>query len=193
MTESHSSLIQLIEKTIPLNAADHQTLIHLFDEQRFSKNSYLIREGQHVQYLYFVVTGFLRNFYLSEGKEITTHIHAPHQFASVIQAYVSHDLSPENLVGVTEGILLRISRENLEKLCHQEPKWASLGQIIYQHSLAIQEVHNKNLLTLNGEERYLNLIENNPQLVQAVPLHYLASYIGLTPESLSRIRKKIIS
>lgn len=193
MINSYAILAALIKKTIPLTNQDLMTLERIFDEKTFVKNELIISEGQRVNHLYFLVSGFLRSYYFTDGKGITTKIYGPKQFASIFNAYLSDVSSQENLVAITDGVLLRISKENLALLCHTEPKWASIGQVIYQNSLAIHEEHSKNMFVLSGEERYLNLLKNYPEMIQVVPLQYLASYIGITPESLSRIRKKIIS
>jgi hypothetical protein len=88
---------------------------------------------------------------------------------------------------------LRITKNNFDILCQKSQKWADFSRIIYEKSVIYNEQRTRDIINLSAEERYLNLLKYNPDIIQNVPLQYIASFIGIKPESLSRIRRKLIS
>lgn len=159
----------------------------------YPKNCVIEEEGNIPKYLYFVVSGFVRLFhYNDKGDEVTTHINCPPGFITSYFNFNSETKSNENLECITECELLRITKTDLDLLTNQSTVFKDFSILIFQQSLAYNETRSKELSTLTAEQRYQNLIKKHPEILHYVPLQYIASFLGMNPKSLSRIRKKII-
>ncbi|WP_447767451.1 Crp/Fnr family transcriptional regulator [Sphingobacterium faecium] len=189
----HAQLIELITQHVPLSA-QHQELCRRFMEPVFyPKNSIIEEEGKVPAYLYYVVSGFLRLFHYNDrGDEVTTHINCPPGFITSYAHFNNGSRSEENLECITECELLRITKLDLDLLINQIPSFKDFSIYVFQQSLSYNEKRSKELATLTAEQRYLRLMDVQPELLQNVPMQYIASFLGMNPKSLSRIRKQII-
>ncbi|MEJ5089136.1 cyclic nucleotide-binding domain-containing protein [Sphingobacterium faecium] len=189
----HAQLIELIAQHVPLSA-QHQELCRRFMEPVFyPKNSIIEEEGKVPAYLYYVVSGFLRLFHYNDrGDEVTTHINCPPGFITSYAHFNNGSRSEENLECITECELLRITKLDLDLLINQIPSFKDFSIYVFQQSLSYNEKRSKELATLTAEQRYLRLMDVQPELLQNVPMQYIASFLGMNPKSLSRIRKQII-
>ncbi|GEM64130.1 DNA-binding protein [Sphingobacterium faecium NBRC 15299] len=189
----HAQLIELITQHVPLSA-QHQELCRRFMEPVFyPKNSIIEEEGKVPAYLYYVVSGFLRLFHYNDrGDEVTTHINCPPGFITSYTHFNNGSCSEENLECITECELLRITKVDLDLLIKQIPSFKDFSIYVFQQSLSYNEKRSKGLATFTAEQRYLRLMDVQPELLQNVPMQYIASFLGMNPKSLSRIRKQII-
>jgi len=190
----HDHLLNLVSARVTLSENDVALCRDLFEPTIFPKNR-IIEEADHVPaYLYFVVSGFMRLFHYDDsGAEVTTHINCPPGFITSYLNFVHQTRSSENVECITECELLKISKSNLDALMAQSQPFKDFSIIVFQQSLAYNEMRSRELATLTAEQRYLKLIENYPGIVHHVPVQYIASFLGMKPESLSRIRKKLNS
>jgi len=190
----HDHLLNLVSARVTLSENDVALCRDLFEPTIFPKNR-IIEEADHVPaYLYFVVSGFMRLFHYDDsGAEVTTHINCPPGFITSYLNFVHQTSSSENVECITECELLKISKNNLDALMAQSQPFKDFSIIVFQQSLAYNEMRSRELATLTAEQRYLKLIENYPGIVHHVPVQYIASFLGMKPESLSRIRKKLNS
>ncbi len=187
----HEKLIELISKNI--TPADKLLCEQYFDPVLFPKNQVIEEEGKIPKYLYFVVSGYVRLFYYNEnGDEVTTHINCPPGFITSYFNFINQTKSNENLECVTACELLRITKDNLDILTHQSTVFKDFSISVFQQSLAYNENRSKELATLSAEDRYRKLMKGYSDILQNVPLQYIASFLGMNPKSLSRIRKEII-
>ena len=169
-------------------------LMEIFFESVYCEKGQLLEvENKPVKYLYFINSGFIRIFYNEEGNQITTHINCPSGFITSFNSFINGTISTDSIECITSCELLRITKNNLDILCQKSPKWADFARITYEQSVIYNEQRTKDIINLSAEERYLKLLKYNPDIIQNVPLQYIASFIGIKPESLSRIRKKLIS
>jgi len=151
-------------------------------------------EGKIPRYLYFVVSGFMRLFHYNEqGDEITTHINCPPGFITSYSNFVNQAKSTENLECITECELLRITKKDLDLLTQESTALKDFSISVFQQSIVYNENRSKELATLTAEQRYKKLIENFPSIIHNVPVQYIASFLGMKPESLSRIRRQMIN
>lgn len=189
----HNHLIQLITERIVLSDVERNLCIRYFEPVLFPKNRILEEEGKIPRYLYFVVSGFVRLFHYNDnGDEVTTHINCPPGFITSYVHFAAQEKSDENLECVTECELLRITKTDLDLLIQQSPSFKDFSILVFQQSLSYNENRSKELATLTAKQRYLKLLENYPELLHNVPMQYIASFLGMNPKSLSRIRKQII-
>lgn len=140
----------------------------------------------------FIVTGFMRNFHHNQdGQEVTTDINDGPRFFTFYNHFMNRTISNENLHCITDCELLQLKRDDVDIT-------AQLGVTQMAYSLQILQYHLEkdkqriiDLTTLSAEKRYLKLLLNHPSILRNVPLKYIASYLGINPGSLSRIRKEI--
>ncbi|QNK64926.1 Crp/Fnr family transcriptional regulator [Pedobacter sp. PAMC26386] len=165
-----------------------------FEPILVTKNK-LIEEDNHIPgYLYYVVSGFVRLFHYNEaGDEITTHLNCPPGFITSYTHFNNQTKSDENVECITDCELLRITKTDLDLLCAQSSVFKDYSIFVFQLALAYNENRARELSSLTAEQRYLKLIDNYPAMIHHVPLQYIASFLGMKPESLSRIRRKIIN
>lgn len=191
--KDHQKILGLISDHITLAEIDVALVNELFEPFSCEAGTLLEKEGKTARYLYFVNTGFIRTFHFMEGSEITTHINCPPGFITSFSSFSTGTPAFDNVEAVTPSGLLRITRQNLDLLYGQSTAWAAFGRIIYEKSLGYNEERSKDMITLSAEQRYLKLLDKQPEIVRNVPLKYISSYLGIEPQSLSRIRKKITS
>jgi len=190
----HDKLLQYISSEFNFNSDEIETVKQYFEPVSYSKNTILEEAGQVPQYLYYIVSGYLRLFYMDEnGNEVTTHINCPPGFFTSYTHFINQTRSEDCVECITDCSLLRITKENLDQLVTKSQGMKDFSIAVFQQSIAYNENRSKELSVLNAEQRYLKLIENYPEIIQNVPIQYIASFLGMKPESLSRIRKKIIN
>jgi len=189
----HNQLIRLIKQSVELSDMERDLCIAYFEPVFFPKNRILEEEGKIPGYLYFVVSGFVRLFhYNDKGDEVTTHINCPPGFITSYTNFARQSKSEENLECITESGLLRIKKTDLDQLIQQSPAFKDFSFLVFQQSLSYNEKRSKELATLSADRRYLKLMDEHPEVLHNVPMQYIASFLGMNPKSLSRIRKQII-
>lgn len=189
----HHQLLQLITQTVAISGREKDLVRQYFDQVLCSKNSILEESGRIPKFLYFVESGFVRLFhYSNKGEEVTTHINCPPGFITSYSNFISQSVSDENLECVTDCVLLRIAKADLDLLMRESPGFMDFSILVFQQSLAYNEKRSKDLAALTAEQRYLKLIDERPEVLHNVPMQHIASFLGMNPKSLSRIRRHII-
>lgn len=186
-------LLNLISQSITLTDNDATLCKQYFEPVLFSKNRIIEEEEKIPGYIYFVASGFVRLFhYNDKGDEVTTHINCPPGFITSYFNFINQTKSSDILESITECELLRITKADLDLLIQQSTAFKDFSIGIFQKSIAYNENRSKELATLTAEQRYTNLVDNYPGILHNVPVKYIASFLGMNPKSLSRIRKHII-
>lgn len=188
----HQKLFDIISMDFPISQEDRDWCKTCFEQVSFPKNHSVEEEGKIPEYLYFIVSGFMRLFHYHEnGNEVTTHINCPPGFITSYSCFIDQTKTNDNLECITECDLLRITKPNLDLLTLNSPVFKDFSISVFQQSLAYNEKRSMELATLTAEQRYKKLIENHPDIVRHVPVQYIASFLGMKPESLSRIRRQM--
>lgn len=176
------------------NAEEKGLIEKYFEPIVYSKNTIIEKETKIPQHLYYIISGYMRLFHFDQnGNEVTTHINCPPGFFTSYAHFINQTWSEENVECITECKLLQITKENLDILIDASVAMKDFSISVFQQSIMYNENRSKELSTLNAEQRYLKLIEHYPEIVQNVPIQYIASFLGMKPESLSRIRRKLIN
>lgn len=187
------NLIDTISQTVSLTETDIQLCDTYFELVTTAKNSIIEEQDKIPQYLYFIVSGFMRLFYYDEnGDEVTSHISSANNFLASFLSFINQKRAKENVECITECELLRISRPDLVTLIERSENFKKFSLIIFEQAIASAEIRANDLATLAAEQRYKKLMENQPTILQNVPIQYIASFLGIKPQSLSRIRRQII-
>lgn len=135
----------------------------------------------------------MRHYYIRDGEEKTTYFYFEHHFVSSYISAITATPSRLTIEALTDSRLLAFSYKHLQSLYEQSPKWEWFGRLVAEYLAIGLEERMAGLLILSPEERYLELLESNKQkIVERIPQHYIANYLGITPVSLSRIRKRVI-
>jgi CRP-like cAMP-binding protein len=185
-------IIQYISQFMPLSDAEAEQIVQQMKIKSFKKGSILLKEGQVAKLCYFVLKGCIRQYFLVDGVEKTTKFFTEGQPVTPYEGTYKK-LPSKFYLACTEDAILSVStpedeRAFFEKFPHLEPA----------KGMAVEEELGKSMDTLSSfilhspEERYLHLLQTRPDLLDRVPQYQLASYLGVTPESLSRIRKRIM-
>lgn len=189
----HENLLKIIRQKINISDKDAELCTEYFQPVIFPKNRIIEDEGKIPQYLYFVVSGYMRLFHYNDnGDEITSHINCPPGFITSYFNFINQTKASENVECITDCELLRITKNNLDLITSQSNAFKDFSIWVFQQSIAYNENRSKELATLTAEQRYQKLIDNYPQIIHNVPLQYIASFLGMNAKSLSRIRKQMI-
>jgi CRP/FNR family transcriptional regulator, anaerobic regulatory protein len=189
----HEHLLKVVEQQIPIADKDAGLCREYFEPVIFPRNTIIEEEGEIPQYLYFVVSGYMRLFHYNDnGDEITSHINCPPGFITAYFDFINQTKAAENVECITKCELLRITKSNLDHITSKSAAFKDFSIWVFQHSIAYNENRAKELATLTAEQRYQKLIDNHPHILQNVPLQYIASFLGMNAKSLSRIRKQMI-
>ncbi len=188
----NEKLIDIINKTVILTANDVQLCSQFFETVLISKNTILEEQDKIPAYLYFISSGFVRLFYRDEnGDEITTNLSSNNAFIASFMSLIHQKKAKENVECITECEIVKIHRNNLLALIDKSENFKQFSLIIFEHAITYTENRANDLATLSAEQRYKKLMENQPKILQNVPIQYIASFLGMKPESLSRIRKQM--
>lgn len=190
-TSCYSLLEKAVSQLISIDNSDKELMRSLFETRSIDKNAVLIEEGNHVQEVFFVNSGYLKYSKITDaGDEQVIHLDAPGSFTTSLMGFFKGELAEETLQAITDCELLAISRENLDKLYNSGMQWQIFGRKLMEGFLVEKEQRIIEQLSLTGQQKYLKLMASHPEMIQNVPVKYLASFLGLQPESLSRIKNR---
>ncbi len=150
-----------------------------------------LMEGKTCHEIGFVNKGCFRTFYLSDGKEINTHFVFENEFVTDYDSFLSEKPSRYAIQALEDAEIVTFNLSALQIAYDQSKNWERFGRIIAEHSYRLTTSRVESFLFLNGEQRYLDLLKNQPRMFERIPLYHIASYLGLERESLSRLRKKV--
>lgn len=160
------------------------------EEVQYKKNQIIKEEHTVAKYGYFILEGSVGLFIWKENNYICTDLFLENNFFADDISLFTNQASPIKILSLENSTFLRISKSNIDKL-----KETPMGKILFligeQNSNVEKKMQQINLLTKSAEERYIELIHNHPEIIQRIHQKHIASYLGITPQSLSRIRKKI--
>lgn len=184
-------LLDYFQEIMPLKNEEKQLVVELFKPRLYRKRQYVLQEGDICNQCNFVVRGCLRMYKVDADGN--THII---QFASenwwIMDLGSFHDRTPSklNIDTLEDTMILQISHENLLSLYIQAPKFDRIFRVLIENSFVSLQKRLLQNISSNAEERYLSFIQTYPQLSNRLPQTQIASYLGITPEFLSRLRNK---
>lgn len=184
-------LLTHIQNYAPLSTEAQNALQDCFEKITLPKNDFLLTEGKICRHLYFVESGALRGFYNLDGKEITHWFGFENDFVTSFHSFITQEPAVENIQLLEGCILWRITKDQLIALFDQYHEIERLMRIAYEKYYIRLEERFVNGQFKTAAERYENLLQHTPHIIERIPLGYIASYLGISQETLSRIRSKI--
>ncbi len=182
-----------ISRFINLEKEEFDFFKTLLTKKNFQKKELILRSGQICRNVYFINSGCLRYFYLVDGEEKTAQFFFENSWYTDYESFLSGDPS-ENFVDVIEDTeLLCLEKDSLYKLYSEIPKFERFGRMMAENAYLGIRHRTKTLTNLSAEERYVKLIKERPKIFERIPQYYIASYLNIQPQSLSRIRKKLVT
>ena len=152
---------------------------------------FLHQANEVCKYEAFLEKGIMRSFYKINEDEIINQFFFEGQWVADYESFISQTSSKVNIQALEGCQLYLMTKEDIDDLSTQISNWDKLAKLFFEKLYLKKEKRNASLLLESAEERYLNLVKHQPQLINRVPQFYIAQYIGIKPESLSRIRKKM--
>ena len=184
-------MLSYISTLITISPQLEAEIMRIADTTKVPKNKVLTQAGERSQHLFFVESGTLRGYYFEEAKEITNWFAEEGEFATCFYAFIGGQSSFESIQAITEAELTVISASALKTLYTQFPETERVGRVITEAYYMKLEERLLNIRFKTAKERYHNLIEVRPALIQNASLGQIASYLGITQETLSRIRAEL--
>ncbi len=164
-------------------------ILSVFEPVKISQGEFFLKSGRNCRQMAFIESGYMRMYDIVEGKEITFWIGSNGKFITSLSSFIFETNNIWNIQAITDCKLYVINRENHFKLSKNQPKWLEFDNKLLAHSFALLEKNMFSQLHTTAKQRFHNLLNEEPELFLNVPLQYIASMIGITPESLSRLRK----
>ncbi len=188
-----AKIIQSIKSIASLNEAEEKAFLRILEAKTFKRKEFLLQEGKVCNKITFVNNGIMRLFYNVEGVENTIQFFFGDSWYTDYASFLTGQPSIENMQSLEESEVVQFKKEDLYKLYDTMPIFEKVGRIFAENAyLSISQL-NQMKTNEEPELRYLNLLKTRPELVQQIPQHYIASYLGIKPETLSRIRKRILT
>jgi len=179
-----------IRRIIQPNAEEWEAFTQIIKIKKLKKKDLLLEEGQVCNFIAFINSGILREYSFQNDKETTVDFVSENQFTSDYQSFIMEVPSMQYLEALTDVELLILKKNDINALYDQYKIWERFGRLIIENVFCSAEAKRKKIISTSHDEQYRNFAASYPQIVQQVPQYYIASYLGLTPEHLSRLRKK---
>ena len=155
---------------------------------KFAKGELILKEGDICEHIYYVERGLTRQFYYKNGKELTEYLGVEHSIVMCIESLFKEKPTNLQLEALEPTLIYAMPKHELEKVALHNVNIQILYRKILEESLIISQVHANMLRFETAQDRYLKLCKLSPQVVLRAPLVYVASYLQMTPETLSRVR-----
>jgi CRP-like cAMP-binding protein len=184
-------LFDFIAKYITLTEEEKNALLSLNIFHTVKKGTTLLKEGQLTKESFFVLKGCIRTYYMIDGEEKTTAFYT--EMDALTPHCVINKAPSQYFIDCVEDSILTISNSEMEvEINSKFPKFDIMCRLLSEELLAKKQIDFDEFKTSSPEQRYLNLLQKRPDLIQRVPQHQLASFLGIKPQSLSRLRARIL-
>ena len=183
-----------LDKITSISNSDWNFFISKLQRRIITKKSVFIKVNQIENHISFIESGIVRLFIPKDNpeKEITFGFSFKNQFVSAYDSFLTQSPSNYQLQALTDTTVLSISYKDLQSVYKSTQIGNLIGRLTAEDLFLIKSKREQNLLNINAEQRYLKLFKERPELLKFVPLKYISSYVGVTPQALSRIRKRLV-
>jgi CRP-like cAMP-binding protein len=187
-----ASLAHFINQLIPISIEVLDEITSKFEERTIPKHHFFLSEGEFSKEYLFLESGFMRAFTLDvDGNEVTTNFYAGNNVVFEVSSFFTQTRSKENIQALTDCKGYVISFEQLNMLFHSLPQFREFGRGLLVKGFVALKERTFSLINQTAEQRYAHLIQSKPEIFQHAALKHIATYLGITDTSLSRIRKDL--
>ncbi len=180
-------------KTSGLSTDDLQTVVNSFKQVSFKKKDYVLEEGRIANEYYFIESGFMRSFVRdTNGNDITTAFYSSSQLVLEVASFFLRIPTKENIQALADCTCWKISFEEFQMLFHQMEGFREAGRKRLVNGYYSLKQKSLSMITETADVRYLQLLKEHPEVFKYAPLKNIATYLGITDTSLSRIRKELV-
>ncbi len=176
---------------ISLSDSELKLIDRYFEIKKLKKKDFLLQNGKVCNFIGFIADGTIRHFHIKEGIEKTCDISFENSWVTDFQSFTHNTSCIMNLQAMTDTTVFIIKKENLYKLYNESNKYETFGRLMAEQVAQRATEIAMSLSSDKPEERFQNLLKKQPDLFQRVPQKYIANFLGVSPESLSRIQKRI--
>lgn len=166
-------------------------ILQFFQKRAFEKGDYFVQEGHTSHYLGFVESGAFQYFYNKDGNEITSYVSGENNFIASLASFLQEQPAKENIRALCEATVWQIHKKHFKELIAGSEVFKLFYIGLLEHLIVCIDGSRHDFIALNAEQRYEKMLNEEPHLLQQIPLQLLASILGVTPRHLSRIRKNI--
>jgi CRP-like cAMP-binding protein len=189
--DRYKQLVQFVSRYVDISESEFYAIVPLIEIVSLRKGEVFIAEGEVASRIAFTNRGYLRVCYNHDGDEITRDITPLHSFATALPSFITQTPSYEIISAITDCELFVVSKFDLDNLYDNYPKWERLGRRIIE-DMFVEAQHRLYLfITETAEVRYKQLLEQHPDMLREVPLKYIADFLGIKIQSLSRLRRTL--
>lgn len=182
-------LLQLLKTVHPISSALEKHLEKVLIHKHFKKDQYLLKAGTVCSHIYFIETGIVRSFYEHRDEEINSWFFSEGDVIISVQSFYTREPGTEYLQALEPTETWYVSYDELQFIYHNFPEFNFIGRVLTEKYYALSEQRLVAMRKQTATERYQHLLKSNPNLVQRVSAKYLASYLGISAETLSRIKR----
>jgi CRP-like cAMP-binding protein len=182
------SKIQLVDK---FSTEDIDLIAGFLTEDSIAKNEHFLNFGEISRHVAFIGTGLAMHYRLYDGMEIPIDFTPEGEWLAYLTSFSQGTPSDMGIKALEDMRILRLSATNLQLLFQAQPKFIALKSFYTEVSFMSNARHGADLAMLNGKERYHKFMNEKPNLINRIPQYYIAAYLGIKPQSLSRIRKQV--
>jgi CRP-like cAMP-binding protein len=186
-------LLKYFQRIMPLSQEEIEAIVETMTIKKYKKGTVLLKEGQISTEVYFVLEGCVRQYYLVNGDEKTNNFFTEEQWVISMKSLSHNNPSNHFLDCCMDSSLVVGNREKEESLYKRFPKFETVSRKVMEKVFAEQQEIMSSYTTDTAEQRYLKLLKSRPDLFLKIPQYQIASYVGVKPESLSRIRKRLLN
>jgi CRP-like cAMP-binding protein len=189
-----NELIHHLGDYINLSKESKDLISNHIEEKKHFASEFFINSGERCNKIAFIVNGVFRFWFIdNNGNEVTSYFMKEHDFVTNITSFFEFSVSSGSIQAETNCSVIQFSRASWELFCKKIPEWENSFQKMANNILITKINFQRNLLSLDAKDSYLEFLKTYPTILQRVPLNHVASFLGITPSSLSRIRKSISS
>lgn len=189
--EGAIALQSYIQGIVDFSDAEMEVIMTHFKPMSLPAGEYFVDEGLICKHIGFITKGYVRSYYEIHDVEVTNMLLSKHNIVTSYTSFTQQIPSIACIQAITDSELLVLSHASMQELYGSIPKWERLGRLITEQVYGYMESRVVDYLSLSPEDRYRKMVEENSKILKNVPLRYIASMLGITPETLSRIRNKV--